>query len=62
MCSSYSVLCRGVCVDTVHECELASFVTGGPAQQSTELVPFVFLPLSGQLVYPRYFVTNSHSD
>ena len=31
------------------ECQLADFVTGG----STEHIPFVFLPLSGQLVYPR---------
>jgi len=36
------------CVDTVQECQLADFVTGG----STEKIPFVFLPLSGQLVYP----------
>eukprot|EP00090_Calanus_glacialis_P029778 TRINITY_DN4782_c0_g1_i1.p1 TRINITY_DN4782_c0_g1~~TRINITY_DN4782_c0_g1_i1.p1 ORF type:complete len:959 (-),score=180.57 TRINITY_DN4782_c0_g1_i1:103-2979(-) len=36
------------CVDTVQECQLADFVTGG----STEQIPFVFLPLSGQLVYP----------
>merc|ERR1719474_1530320 len=36
------------CVDTVQECQLADFVTGG----STEKIPFVFLPLFGQLVYP----------
>jgi len=39
---------RAACVDTVQECQLADFVTGG----STEQIPFVFLPLSGQLVYP----------
>ena len=35
---------------TFSECELADFVTGS----STENIPFVFLPLTGQLVYPRY--------
>jgi len=39
---------RNTCVDSLHECELADFVTGS----STEKIPFVFLPLSGQLVYP----------
>ena len=34
---------------TFLECELADFVTGS----STENIPFVFLPLTGQLVYPR---------
>ena len=32
------------------ECELANFVTGS----SSEKIPFVFLPLAGQLVYPRF--------
>ena len=31
------------------ECHLADFVTG----EERERVPFVFLPLSGQLIYPR---------
>jgi len=39
---------RSVCVDSVHECEMADFVTGS----SSEKIPFVFLPLTGQLVYP----------
>lgn len=39
---------RNVCVDSLHECQLADFVTGG----SSEKIPFVYLPLSGQLVYP----------
>jgi len=39
---------RNTCIDSLHECELADFVTGS----STEKIPFVFLPLSGQLVYP----------
>ena len=34
---------------TVAECEMADFVTGS----SSEKIPFVFLPLTGQLVYPR---------
>ena len=33
----------------VAECEMADFVTGS----SSEKIPFVFLPLAGQLVYPR---------
>ena len=37
------------------ECELADFVTGS----STEKIPFVFLPLSGQLVYPRWLNQNT---
>merc|ERR1719264_346821 len=36
------------CVETVQECHLADFVTG----DERERVPFVFLPLSGQLIYP----------
>ena len=34
---------------TISECEMADFVTGS----SSEKIPFVFLPLAGQLVYPR---------
>ena len=32
------------------ECNLAEFISGS----SSERIPFVYLPLSGQLVYPRY--------
>jgi len=38
----------GSCVSSLNECELAEFASGG----STERIPFVYLPLSGQLVYP----------
>jgi len=38
----------GSCVSSLNECELAEFASGG----STESIPFVYLPLSGQLVYP----------
>jgi hypothetical protein len=31
------------------ECELADFSSGN----SSEKIPFVFLPLDGQLIYPR---------
>ncbi|GLV42232.1 shavenoid [Carabus blaptoides fortunei] len=37
-----------ICVDDIHECALAPFVGGSTSQQ----IPFVFLPLKGQIVYP----------
>ena len=43
----------GACVDTVAECRAASFVTG----ELSETIPFVFLPLPGQLVYPSAYVS-----
>ena len=41
------------CVDTISECEVASFITG----DLSENIPFVFLPLPGQLVYPSAYVS-----
>ncbi|ALC41439.1 sha [Drosophila busckii] len=38
----------GICVDDVHECSLSPFVSGS----SSEKIPFVFLPLRGQIIYP----------
>ena len=39
---------HGRCVERVSECQSAMFVTG----ELSEAIPFVFLPLPGQLVYP----------
>ena len=44
----FSLCCTSLYFSSL-ECELADFVTG----TSTEKIPFVYLPLSGQLVYPR---------
>ncbi|XP_070066237.1 uncharacterized protein sha isoform X2 [Drosophila virilis] len=38
----------GICVDDIHECSLSPFVSGS----SSEKIPFVFLPLRGQIIYP----------
>ncbi|KAL9914095.1 shavenoid isoform 1-T7 [Glossina fuscipes fuscipes] len=38
----------GICVDDIHECTLSPFVSGS----SKEKIPFVFLPLRGQIIYP----------
>ncbi|XP_037812218.1 uncharacterized protein LOC119603982 isoform X1 [Lucilia sericata] len=38
----------GICVDDIHECTLSPFVSGS----SSEKIPFVFLPLRGQIIYP----------
>lgn len=37
-----------ICVDDLQECSLASFVSGTTVQK----IPYVFLPLQGQIVYP----------
>lgn len=37
-----------ICVDDLQECSLASFVSGSTVQK----IPYVFLPLQGQIVYP----------
>ncbi|XP_065204930.1 uncharacterized protein sha [Planococcus citri] len=38
-----------VCVDDIHECALVTFVSGNVQQK----IPYVFLPLRGQIVYPN---------
>ncbi|CAD7077306.1 unnamed protein product [Hermetia illucens] len=38
----------GICVDDIHECTLSPFVSGS----SSEKIPFVFLPLRGQIIHP----------
>ncbi|XP_059225538.1 uncharacterized protein LOC106086659 [Stomoxys calcitrans] len=38
----------GICVDDIHECSLSPFVSGS----SSEKIPYVFLPLRGQIIYP----------
>ena len=47
----------GTCVNTIAECPVASFVTG----KLSESIPFVFLPLPGQLVYPSAHVSIPQS-
>ncbi|XP_052838907.1 uncharacterized protein LOC128254118 isoform X1 [Drosophila gunungcola] len=50
-CLSYQRAYRedlGICVDDIHECSLSPFVSGS----SSEKIPFVFLPLKGQIIYP----------
>ncbi|KAG4075263.1 hypothetical protein HA402_003054 [Bradysia odoriphaga] len=37
-----------ICVDDIHECTLAPFVSGS----SSERIPFVFLPLHSQIIHP----------
>ncbi|XP_031618279.1 uncharacterized protein LOC116337664 [Contarinia nasturtii] len=37
-----------ICVDDIHECTLAPFVSGS----TSEKIPFVFLPLRGQIIHP----------
>ncbi|KAK5648580.1 hypothetical protein RI129_003472 [Pyrocoelia pectoralis] len=37
-----------ICVDDIHECVLAPFVSGSTSQK----IPFVFLPLKGQIIHP----------
>ncbi|XP_031328916.1 uncharacterized protein LOC116159944 [Photinus pyralis] len=37
-----------ICVDDVHECVLAPFVSASTSQK----IPFVFLPLKGQIIHP----------
>ena len=53
-CNLYLSMCVECCTVSVPclvaECEMADFVTGS----SSEKIPFVFLPLAGQLVNPRW--------
>ena len=41
------------CIDTIAKCDAASFVT----DDVSENIPFVFLPLHGQLVYPSAYIS-----
>ncbi|XP_055836730.1 uncharacterized protein LOC129905304 [Episyrphus balteatus] len=45
----------GICVDDIHECTLSPFVSGS----SSEKIPFVFLPLRGQIIYPSREISFS---
>lgn len=38
----------GICVDSIRECSLIPFVSG----LTEEKIPFVFLPLRGQIIFP----------
>jgi hypothetical protein len=44
--ANYYALCNPLC--SVTECSLAPFLAG----TTTQKIPFVFLPLKGQIVYP----------
>ncbi|XP_055920764.1 uncharacterized protein LOC129952276 [Eupeodes corollae] len=44
-----------ICVDDIHECTLSPFVSGS----SSEKIPFVFLPLRGQIIYPSREISFS---
>ncbi|XP_063698253.1 uncharacterized protein LOC134829185 [Culicoides brevitarsis] len=39
---------QGICVDEIRECSMATFTSGS----SSEKIPFIFLPLKGQIIYP----------
>lgn len=43
---------KGICVNDVGECSLISFVSSKISTETAEQIPFVFLPLKGQIVYP----------
>ena len=58
MVSSHRMMPGDICLmilTSFSECEMADFVTGS----SSEKIPFVFLPLAGQLVYPRFVHIHS---
>ncbi|KYB26201.1 hypothetical protein TcasGA2_TC033884 [Tribolium castaneum] len=44
-----------ICVDDIHECMLAPFVGGS----TSETIPFVFLPLKGQIIHPSKEISFS---
>lgn len=42
----------GICVNDIGECSLIPFVSSSISTDSAERIPFVFLPLKGQIIYP----------
>ncbi|XP_067002355.2 uncharacterized protein sha [Anabrus simplex] len=44
-----------ICIDDIHECTLAPFISGSTSQR----IPFVFLPLEGQIVHPSAEISFS---
>lgn len=41
-----------ICVNDIGECSLIPFVSSNIATDTAERIPFVFLPLKGQIIYP----------
>lgn len=41
-----------ICVNDIGECSLIPFVSSSIATDTAERIPFVFLPLKGQIIYP----------
>lgn len=41
-----------ICVNDIGECSLIPFVSSSIAIDTAERIPFVFLPLKGQIIYP----------
>lgn len=42
----------GICVNDIGECSLIPFVSSSISTDTAERIPFVFLPLKGQIIYP----------
>lgn len=42
----------GICVNDIGECSLIPFVSSSISTDTSEQIPFVFLPLKGQIIYP----------
>lgn len=42
----------GICVNDLGECSLIPFVSSSIATSTAERIPYVFLPLNGQIIYP----------
>lgn len=41
-----------ICVNDIGECSLIPFVSSSISTETAERIPFVFLPLKGQIIYP----------
>lgn len=41
-----------ICVNDIGECSLIPFVSSSISIDTAERIPFVFLPLKGQIIYP----------
>jgi hypothetical protein len=41
-----------ICVNDIGECSLIPFVSSSISTDTAERIPFVFLPLKGQIIYP----------
>ncbi|CRK95496.1 CLUMA_CG008965, isoform A [Clunio marinus] len=50
----------GICVNDIGECSLIPFVSSMISTDTAERIPFVFLPLNGQLIYPSKELLFEH--